>query len=98
MPEIITKEQAKAQGLRFYCTGKPCCAGHIALRYVCSGACTACSRRYYKNAYSTRRIEILKAGRVSYYKHHETNLRRGRERMRKIRAATQALKELGIYI
>jgi hypothetical protein len=38
--EIISREEAKAQGLTRYFTGKPCRNGHLAERYV--GGNTPC--------------------------------------------------------
>ena len=42
--EIVTREEAKAKGLRRYFTGEPCPRGHIDLRTTLSGACTECTR------------------------------------------------------
>ncbi|MGP0085786.1 MAG: hypothetical protein ACLP0B_19495 [Steroidobacteraceae bacterium] len=38
----ITRAAAAAQNLRFYFTGKPCCRGHISLRYVAGQSCLQC--------------------------------------------------------
>jgi len=39
---IISRQAAKAQGLRFY-IGKPCCRGHMGgLRYVADLSCAEC--------------------------------------------------------
>lgn len=43
MINIITRKEAKAQGLSRYFTGKPCCNGHICERYYNSGRCLECS-------------------------------------------------------
>lgn len=40
--EIITKEEAKAQGLKRYFTGKPCKHGHLAERLVSQERCVVC--------------------------------------------------------
>lgn len=42
--ELITKQEAKAQGLKLYFTGKPCPKGHIEPRLVGSGGCRECGR------------------------------------------------------
>ena len=42
--EIISKEQAKANGLRYYFTGKPCNHGHVAERMTSGGGCRECLR------------------------------------------------------
>lgn len=41
---IITKEDAKAAGLKHFFTGAPCAQGHIAKRLVNSGKCAECRR------------------------------------------------------
>ena len=40
--QIITKEEAKAQGLTHYYTGKPCNRGHDSKRYVSVNKCVQC--------------------------------------------------------
>lgn len=51
--EIISRAEAKAQGLKNYFTGKPCKRGHIALRRSNNAICVECSHEnnvdYYKN-------------------------------------------------
>jgi hypothetical protein len=43
--EVISREDAKAAGLKFFFTGKPCRNGHIAERYIgYAGTCIECSR------------------------------------------------------
>jgi hypothetical protein len=44
--EIITRQAAKAAGLSFYYTGKPCVHGHIAKRYSSTKICAECSAHY----------------------------------------------------
>jgi hypothetical protein len=41
-PQIISRADAKAQGLKHYFTGKPCKRGHLSVRYVCSAECQDC--------------------------------------------------------
>lgn len=64
--EIISRSQAKAAGLKYYFTGKPCKNGHIAERYV-AGRCVLCTRQWAKG---------------DYYKAHEHNKTVARERRR----------------
>lgn len=45
---IITRAQAKAQGLKRYYTGKTCRAGHIAERYVATASCVACADKRWR--------------------------------------------------
>lgn len=42
---IISRKAAKARGLRFYFTGKPCCHGHISPRYVSCERCLGCAHQ-----------------------------------------------------
>jgi len=44
--KIITRKEAKAQGLKRYFTGKPCKRGHVSERHVSDGKCWECSRRW----------------------------------------------------
>ena len=39
---VITKKQAREQGLKHYFTGKPCKHGHVSKRYVSTGHCFCC--------------------------------------------------------
>ncbi len=41
---IITRREARAAGLRFYFTGKPCAHGHIARRNTKRAECLVCAR------------------------------------------------------
>jgi HNH endonuclease len=42
-PAVISRAEAKAKGLKRYCTGKSCRHGHIAERFVINCACTVCT-------------------------------------------------------
>lgn len=42
----IKRETAKKKGLKKYFEGESCCNGHIAERYVSTGACIECLRKY----------------------------------------------------
>jgi 5-methylcytosine-specific restriction endonuclease McrA len=42
--DLISRADAKAQGLKRYCTGDPCKHGHVAERLVSDYACVECSR------------------------------------------------------
>jgi hypothetical protein len=39
---IVTRDDARREGWRYYCTGQPCRHGHMAERYVASGRCVPC--------------------------------------------------------
>ena len=43
--ELISLEDARAQGLKHYFTGKPCKRGHVAKRFTSSRHCTECLRQ-----------------------------------------------------
>ena len=42
--EVISRSEAIARGLKFYCTGKPCKNGHIAIRRTNDCICSACQK------------------------------------------------------
>lgn len=44
MPQVITRDAARAAGLKHYFTGKPCPRGHIDYRFTSVGTCAACGR------------------------------------------------------
>lgn len=46
---IISRQEAKAQKLKFYFTGNPCKYGHICERYVKSCMCIECNKIAFKN-------------------------------------------------
>lgn len=43
---IITRLEAHKAGLKHYFTGKPCKHGHVAQRYITTGNCFECARRF----------------------------------------------------
>lgn len=47
-PQIISREEAKSQGLKFYFTGKPCKNGHVCKRYTSVSKCVECAITYAK--------------------------------------------------
>lgn len=46
---LITKARARARGLAFYFTGKPCSRGHVAERRVSNSTCVLCARLHARN-------------------------------------------------
>ena len=46
--EIISRKEARAQGLKQYFSGKPCTRQHISPRWVSVGTCVACNREKYE--------------------------------------------------
>jgi hypothetical protein len=53
MPDLITREEAKARGLKRYFTGKPCPNGHVAERYVSHKNCIECQQEKTRRKYKT---------------------------------------------
>ena len=51
--QIITRKEAKANGLKKYFTGKPCQRGHISERTFPNGDCLKCMPVQQKNYYAT---------------------------------------------
>ena len=43
---LVSREQAKAEGLKRYFTGEPCFHGHIAPRHVSTNNCVVCGAEY----------------------------------------------------
>ena len=62
--EIITRQEAKEQGLSRYFTGKPCSREHISERYM-MGKCVACSRHEKKHG-TGQRAEAISKGLVHF--------------------------------
>lgn len=44
--EIISRKEAKEQGLKYYYTGNPCPKGHIYKRFTSAGTCSVCAKKY----------------------------------------------------
>ena len=61
--EIMTRAEARAQGLKKYFTGKPCKRGHVSERYV-DGMCVPCrlaQNERWAKANSTKKAASVKA-------------------------------------
>jgi 5-methylcytosine-specific restriction endonuclease McrA len=61
--QIISRKAAKAAGLKYYFTGKPCKRGHIDQRFVSSFMCFECGRDKTREAYRALDIDQRRAGR-----------------------------------
>ena len=46
--ELISRQEAIAKGLSYYCTGIPCIHGHVGRRRVIQGSCLECIREKQK--------------------------------------------------
>ena len=55
-PAPIERAEAKAKGLRFYFTGKPCKHGHVAEREVLNATCVECERAVMKKYRLKKRV------------------------------------------
>ena len=75
--EIITRAEAKAQGLTHYYTGEHCKRGHIQQRYTSTGVCVECGREKQREHYyseegqkknKARRAYMNEVSKRSYHK------------------------------
>ena len=57
--KIITRAEAKAQGLKGYFTGRPCIYGHIDVRRTFDGRCRECDRLKAAKAHAALRDDEL---------------------------------------
>jgi len=72
--KIISRKEAKEQGLKFYFTGLLCKYSHVSLRYTSCCVCAECREIYiYKN-----RERVREAKRLCYQKKKEIYLERNR--------------------
>lgn len=68
--DIISRKEAKEQGLKYYFTGEPCPHGHVAERYVSNGRCVECtndSARKWQKANPEKVKELRRAQRQNGY-------------------------------
>ena len=72
--EIITKAEAKAQGLNGYFTGKPCKHGHVDVRRVSNGQCVTCASDWAKSHRKDNPELWQKKTRKSYLKNRESKV------------------------
>lgn len=59
--QIVLRKTAREHNLSHYFTGKPCRAGHVALRLTVNGSCEECSAARRKKAYWSNREQNLAA-------------------------------------
>ena len=79
MPKIISRAQARAEGLTYYWTGVPCKSGHSCERRVDNCACMECSRIKSRDLYR-RNPEPARARRKrNYYEDVEKSRSQSRE-------------------
>mgnify|MGYP006273025981 CR=1 FL=1 len=68
--DIISRQEAKEQGLAHYFTGKPCVHGHIAVRRVNDRCCRGCDKLH-KKLYKTRHPEKYSAKKKASYERNK---------------------------
>ena len=72
--EVITRDEAYAQGKRHFYLGKPCKRGHVALRFTANGTCCECQNRRQMPAASAPNVGVPPSG---YAFHPTTQLSPG---------------------
>lgn len=90
--EIISRADAKAQGLTSYFTGKPCLYGHIARRNVASWTCHDCANKRHRVWYAERDPARIARGRETRRRWKEANPDKVAASRRKEKAAPQPKK------
>jgi hypothetical protein len=73
--DIISRKEAKEQGLKFYFTGKPCKHNHVVERHTVDGSCFVCREEH-------NRSETMKKHSRKKYKE---NIEKEQERSRQYR-------------
>ena len=58
---IISRDEARALGLKRFFTGKPCKRGHIAEHYVRGGACRECALANAREQWTTNKSKRVRA-------------------------------------
>ena len=69
----MKRAEAKAQGLKFYCTGKSCKHGHLSDRYTSTSICVACLQLAGVDRYKHNRETQYKSWRKWYEANKETH-------------------------
>lgn len=72
--EIVSRKDAKRNGLMYYFTGRPCKRGHIVERLVSSEMCVQCSRELSAIRHAKNRDVYLKRMRARYWGNRERDL------------------------
>lgn len=87
---MVRRDEAKAQGLRYYFTGEPCVNGHVEERNTKSGQCTACveAKRVLREKASVVTAQRIKAGKAALKAERELRERQARRARRRARTVT----------
>ena len=60
--QVITRQEAREQGLKYYFTGKPCKRGHLSVRSVGNASCKQCRASIY-----AENKEVAKESALAWY-------------------------------
>src|ERR1035437_2842753 len=71
---IITRKEAKENGLKRYFTGKPCIHGHIAEKFTINGRCVGCSKEGY-DCWAKKNPILVKEKNKKYYEKNSEYLK-----------------------
>jgi hypothetical protein len=85
-PRIISRDEARALGLKRFFTGKPCKHGHVAERRVSTYACVECDRT---RAPERRAANLREQERERARKYRAADPEKAREYQRMWRAANK---------
>jgi hypothetical protein len=89
--DIVSRKDAKKQGLTHYFTGKPCIHGHTAKRRYKDRVCMECDRQEQNRNRKNNPEKVKELKRIAYYKYIEKNLARRKEYIKNNRALVNAL-------
>ena len=76
MTDIITRAEAKAQGLKTYYTGKPCKHGHDSDRFVSNNGCRACLSAGRKQNHHANKERYNQYSKDYYQQNQESQIER----------------------
>jgi 5-methylcytosine-specific restriction endonuclease McrA len=68
--KLVSRAEARALGLKRYCTGKSCPHGHTAVKFTSNGSCVECTV-----AWNKAHPESTRASTVRYVKAHPEKIR-----------------------
>lgn len=77
--EIVSLQDARLLGLKYFFTGVPCRHGHIDMRQTSNRGCVACSRARVKAWAADNSSRVRECQRKSYHKNRDKNLRAMKE-------------------
>jgi hypothetical protein len=77
--KIISRQEAKVLGLKYYFTGNPCKHRHICERRVRDGRCMECDKLFWRKWYREHAEEIKEQLHIRYVKNPEKVKERVRE-------------------